>query len=198
MDSERNQEHTVTTTESPKLAPVSGAYALDPSHSRIGFVARHAMVTKVRGSFTDLEGSGHFDLDNPSNSNAELVISVDSVDTGSDDRNDHLRGADFFDAETFPEIRFTSTSVEKVGGSTFRLTGDLTIKGVTKPVTVDLDFEGPALDPFGNQRVGFEGRAVVNRKDWGLTWNAALETGGLLVSEKITLEFDVSAIRSGD
>lgn len=188
----------MTTTESAGLAPVTGSYTLDASHSRVGFVARHAMVTKVRGAFTELDGSGHFDLDNPAGSSAELTIAVSSVDTGSEDRDNHLRSADFFDVENFGEIKFTSTNVEKSGDNSFKLTGDLTIKGVTNAVTVELDYEGQALDPFGNQRIGFEGRAVVNRKDWGLTWNAALETGGILVGEKITLEFDISAIRSGD
>ena len=170
-------------------------YAIDPTHSRIGFVTRHAMVTKVRGSFNEYEGSGYFDAENPTRSHLELTIQAKSIDTRNADRDAHLRGNDFFDMDTYPEIRFVSTGVEKVDDSNYRVTGDLTIKGTTKPVTIDFTYTGNAVDPFGNTRVGFEGSIVVNRKDWGLDWNAALETGGVLVSEKVTLEFDVSAIR---
>jgi polyisoprenoid-binding protein YceI len=179
-------------------ASLTGTYAIDPTHSRIGFVARHAMVTKVRGSFNEFEGSGYFDAENPSASNVELTIKVASVDTRNADRDGHLRNNDFFDLETYPEIRFTSTAVEQVDAENFRVTGDLTIKDVTKPVTVDFEYQGTAVDPFENQRVGFEGRTTVNRTDWGLTWNAPLNTGGVLVGEKVTLEFEVSAIRTPD
>jgi polyisoprenoid-binding protein YceI len=120
---------------------------------------------------------------------------VTSVDTGSADRDGHLRSGDFFDVESFPSMRFVSTDV-KLSGNDWAVTGDLTIKDVTLPVTIDFEHTGSAIDPFGNTRVGFEGETVVNRKDFGLTWNAALETGGVLVSDKIKLEFDVSAIRS--
>ena len=174
----------------------TGTYTIDPSHSRIGFVARHAMVTKVRGSFNELSGSGYFDAENPAASHFELTIQAASIDTRNADRDGHLRSNDFFDMEQFPQITFASTAVEAVDEAVYRVTGDLTIKGVTKPVTVDLSYEGTATDPFGNQRLGLEGSVVVNRKDWGVTWNAPLETGGVLVSEKVTLEFEVSAIRS--
>ena len=177
-------------------AQLTGTYTIDPSHSRIGFVARHAMVTKVRGSFNEFTGSGYFDAEDPSKSKVELTIQANSIDTRNADRDNHLRSNDFFDMENHPEITFVSTSVEKVDDETFRLTGDLTIKGVSKPVTVDLEYTGSAKDPFGNQRIGLEGSTQVNRKDWGLTWNAPLEAGGVLVSEKVTLEFEVSAIRS--
>ena len=182
-----------TTTDTSSL---TGTYAIDPTHSRIGFVARHAMVTKVRGSFNEFEGSGYFDAADPSNSTAQLTISAASIDTRSADRDAHLRSNDFFDMETYPEISFVSTAVEAVDAENYRVTGDLTIKGVTKPVTVDFEYTGTAVDPFGNTRVGFEGQTTVNRKDWGVNWNAALEAGGVLVSEKVTLEFDVSAIRA--
>jgi len=177
---------------------VTGNYTIDPAHSRIGFVARHAMVTKVRGSFNEFEGHGHFDADDPSQSHLQLTIEAASIDTRSADRDGHLRSNDFFDMETYPQLTFVSTSVEAVGEATYRVTGDLTIKDVTKPVTVDFDYAGTADDPFGNQRLGFEGTVVVNRRDWGLDWNAPLGTGGVLVSEKITLEFEISAIRDTD
>jgi polyisoprenoid-binding protein YceI len=180
------------------IAPttLTGDYAIDPSHSRIGFVARHAMVTKVRGSFNEFVGTGHFDAEDPSRSHVQLTIKAASIDTRNADRDSHLRGNDFFDMQNHPEITFSSTAVESVDAERYRVTGDLTIKGVTKPVTVDFEYTGAALDPFGNQRIGFEGKATVNRKDWGVNWNAALEAGGVLVSDKVTLEFDVSAIRS--
>lgn len=184
-----------TTTTAALPETLTGWYDLDPAHSRIGFVARHAMVTKVRGSFNDVSGRGYLDAADPSRSSLRVTIKVDSVDTRNADRDAHLRGADFFEVDTYPEITFESTKVEPQGGNVFRVTGDLTIKGVTKPVTLDLELTGSATDPFGNDRVGLEGSVVVNRKDWGLTWNAVLEAGGVLVSEKVTLEFEVSAIK---
>lgn len=176
----------------------TGTYTIDPSHSRIGFVARHAMVTKVRGSFNEFEGSGYFDADNPAKSHLELTVQAASIDTRNADRDGHLRSNDFFDMEKYPTISFTSTSVEKVDEENYRVTGDLTVKDVTKPVTVDFEYGGIAVDPFGNTRLGLDGSVKVNRKDWGVNWNAALEAGGVLVSEKVTLEFEVSAIKAGD
>lgn len=183
----------VTTTETTTI--LTGAYAIDPTHSRIGFVARHAMVTKVRGSFNQFEGEGYFDADDPANSRLQLTIDAASIDTRNADRDGHLRGNDFFDMEQYPTITFVSTSVEAVGDSTYRVSGDLTLKGVSKPISIDFEFAGAAVDPFGNQRIGLEGAVTVNRKDWGLTWNAPLAAGGVLVSEKVTLEFEVSAIK---
>ena len=177
------------------LDDIAGDYALDVSHSRLGFVARHAMVTKVRGQFPQFEGKAHIDTANPAGSKVELTIDVASVDTRSADRDGHLKSADFFDVERYPTITFVSTDVVR-DGSDWTITGDLTIKDVTKPVTIEFEQTGSAQDPFGNVRVGFEGDVTVNRKDWGLTWNAALETGGVLVSEKIKLEFDISAIKN--
>ena len=183
---------TITTA----LTTLTGNYAIDPAHSRIGFVARHAMVTKVRGSFNEFEGSGYFDAEDPTRSSLELRIQAASIDTRNADRDGHLRGNDFFDMEKYPEIAFVSTAVEAVDAENYRVTGDLTIKGVTKPVTVDFEYTGTALDPFGNRRIGLEGKTTVNRKDWGVSWNAALEAGGVLVGEKVALEFEVSAIRT--
>ena len=174
----------------------TGTYAIDPTHSRIGFVARHAMVTKVRGSFNEFDGSGYFDAENPSASHLQLTIQAASIDTRNADRDGHLKGNDFFDMETYPTITFASTAVERVDAENYRVTGDLTIKGVTKPVTVDFEYTGSAVDPYNNTRIGLEGKTTVNRKDWGVNWNAALEAGGVLVSEKVTLEFEVSAIRT--
>ena len=177
-------------------AQLTGAWVIDPTHSSIGFTARHAMVTKVRGTFEEFEGSAHLDADDPAVSTATVAIKVASINTRNGQRDDHLRTNDFFDAPSFPEITFSSTAVEAVSADTYRLTGDLTVKGTTKPVTVDFEHTGLATDPYGNLRAGFEGKAVIHRKDWGIAWNAALETGGVLVGEKITLEFDVSAIRN--
>ena len=174
---------------------VTGDYTIDTSHSRLGFVARHAMVTKVRGQFGAFTGTARIDEATPASSKVDLSIEIASVETGSPDRDGHLKSGDFFDAEANPEITFVSTGVER-DGDDWTITGDLTIKGVAKPVTIEFESTGSARDPFGNLRVGFEGATSINRKDWGLTWNAALETGGVLVSEKIKLEFDVSAIKN--
>ena len=184
----------MATTNLP--SSLTGAYTLDPAHTRIGFVARHAMVTKVRGSFNEFTGSGYLDAENPGNSHVELTITAASIDTRNADRDAHLRSNDFFDMETYPQITFSSTAIVQTADATFQVTGDLTIKGVTRPVTIDFDYSGAAVDPYGNQRIGFEGSTSVNRKDWGVNWNAALEAGGVLVSENVTLEFEVSAIRN--
>jgi polyisoprenoid-binding protein YceI len=176
------------------IADIKGTYVLDPSHSQLGFVARHAMVTKVRGSFNDVSGSATVDGANPSESSLSVTVQAASVDTRNEGRDAHLRSADFFDAEQYPELTFVGTGFA-VDGDEVTVSGDLTIKGVTHPVTIPFEFQGAATDPFGNQRIGFEGSVVVNRKDWNLNWNAALEAGGVLVSEKVTLEFEVSAIK---
>ena len=177
------------------LNELNGTYTLDPSHTSVGFTTRHAMVTKVRGTFNEVEGQATTGP-NLEGASIEVTMQAGSVDTRNGDRDGHLKSADFFDVETYPTITFRSTEVAAVDADTLRVTGDLTIKDVTRPVTIDFDYAGAAKDPFGNERIGFEGSVVVNRKDFGLTWNAALETGGVLVSEKVTLEFEVSAIRS--
>jgi polyisoprenoid-binding protein YceI len=177
------------------IADVTGDYTIDTSHSRLGFTARHAMVTKVRGQFGDFTGTARVDTAEPQNSKVTLTIQTASIDTGSADRDGHLRSADFFDAETYPEMTFVSNDVSR-DGNEWTVAGDLTIKGIAKPVTIEFEETGSARDPFGNLRVGFEGSTTINRKDWGLTWNAALETGGVLVSEKIKLDLDVSAIQN--
>ena len=183
----------VTTTQT-----LTGQYSLDPAHSRLGFVARHAMVTKVRGSFKDVEGQGYFDAANPSQSWLEVTIQAASIDTGNETRDGHLRTNDFFDPENHPEIHFRSTNIEQLDDDTYRVTGDLAIKGTTNPITIDLELTGPAVDPWGNTRIGLEGAVTVNRRDWGINWNAALDAGGVLVSEKVVLEFDVAAVRQAE
>ncbi|MGW1867349.1 YceI family protein [Streptomyces mauvecolor] len=180
----------------PALAALSGTYTIDPAHSSIGFTVRHAMVTNVRGSFTEHEGTLTLDGENPAASSASIDVKIASIDTGIADRDGHLRGGDFFDAEQFPMMSFRSTGAKALGGDKYRITGDLTIKDVTRPLAIDLEFNGSATDPYGNQRIGFEGGADILRSDWGLTWNAALETGGVMVSDKVKLTFDISAIKS--
>ena len=174
---------------------LTGDYTIDASHTRLGFSARHAMVTTVRGNFSDFDGTAHVDAENPANSTVNLIIRTASINTASADRDGHLRSADFFDAETHPEITFASTSVQR-DGTDWTITGDLTIKGTTSSIAIPFEENGTAQDPFGNVRIGFEGATTINRKDWDLTWNAALETGGVLVSDKIKLEFDISAIKN--
>lgn len=172
----------------------AGTFVIDPTHSEIGFTARHAMVTKVRGSFTEFSGTASSE-ENLNNAQVNVEIDVNSADTRNADRDGHLKTGDFFEVEKFPKITFSSTEVTAKDDETLVVTGDLTIKDVTKSVTIDFEFNGEAVDPFGNTRVGFEGQTTINRKDFGLNFNAGLETGGVLVSEKIVLNFDISAIK---
>ncbi|MCX5393393.1 YceI family protein [Streptomyces sp. NBC_00094] len=195
----KNNESAVATATlpvDPALAALTGEYTIDPSHSSIGFTVRHAMVTNVRGTFAEHEGALKLDGSNPSASTASIDITIASIDTGLGDRDGHLRSGDFFDVEQFPLMSFRSTQAEQLGGDRYRITGDLTIKDVTKPLSIDLEFNGAATDPFGNERVGFEGSTEILRSAWGLTWNAALETGGVLVGDKVKLNFDISAIKN--
>ena len=168
----------------------AGTYTIDASHSRVGFSARHAMVTKVRGSFNDYSGSA---VVADGAATISIEINAASIDTRSADRDGHLQSPDFFDVANFPKISYKSTSV-KDGGAGLVVEGELTIKDVTKPLTIEFEYTGTAKDPFGNDRFGFEGESEINRKEFGLTWNAALETGGILVSENIKLEFEISTI----
>jgi polyisoprenoid-binding protein YceI len=179
---------TVTVTAPDTLA---GTYKIDPSHTRIGFVARHAMVTKVRGSFNDFEGTVVVDGDNLADSTAKVIIKAASIDTRNAQRDQHLRSNDFLAMDTYPEITFVTTRVRRGAGREVEVTGDLTIRGVTREVTIPFTFEGAATDPFGNLRIGFEGSVTINRKDFGVNWNAPLEAGGVLVSDKVVLEFEV-------
>jgi polyisoprenoid-binding protein YceI len=189
----RTKDEDVTEAASVAVDDITGDYTLDPSHTRIGFSARHAMVTKVRGHFDQFEGSAHVDTATPANSSVTVTIEAASVTTGNEQRDGHLKTPDFFDIANYPQITFVSTNVER-DGSEWDITGDLTINGVTKSVTIPFEETGSAKDPFGNTRVGFEGEVTIDRTEWNLSFNAALETGGVLVSEKVKLEFDVSAI----
>ena len=186
----------MTATIDTTFQQLTGTYTIDPVHSRLGFVARHAMVTKVRGNFNDFQGAVVIDGADPAASSATVTAEVASVDTRNAQRDEHLRSNDFLAMDEHPEITFVSTSVAPTGPTSLDLTGDLTIRGVSKSVTIPFEFEGAATDPFGNLRAGFEGSVTINRKDYGINWNAALEAGGVLVSDKVTLEFEVSAIKS--
>ncbi|MFE2108544.1 YceI family protein [Kitasatospora sp. NPDC059463] len=186
----------VAVTEGPDLGHLSGDWTIDATHSEIGFSVRHAMVTNVKGRFTEYDGKLHLDGSTPTNSSAELTIKVGSIDTNQSQRDEHLRTSDFFAAETFPEMSFRSTSAERLRDDSYRMTGNLTIKDVTRPIVLDLEYTGAAVDAYGVDRVGFEGKAVLDRTDWGLTYNAALETGGVLIGEKVKLTFDISAVKA--
>lgn len=172
----------------------AGTWSVDPSHTEVGFVARHLMVSKVRGNFADVAGTVVV-ADDITASTVDVTVQMASVDTRSADRDAHLRSADFFDVEKYPTITFVGTGFDILDAETVNVTGDLTIKDVTRSITIPLAYQGEAKDPFGNDRIGFEGQVQVSRQEFGLTWNAALETGGVLVSDKVTLEFDVSAIK---
>lgn len=180
----------------PALRALTGQWTIDRPHSRIGFSVRHAMVTTVRGAFADYDSTLYFDGARPAESRAEIVIQVASVDTGVEQRDAHLVGKDFFDARRHPEMAFRSTSTIHEGGETFRMAGDLTIRGVARPVELQLDYLGSVVDPFGFERAGFDGTTTIDRTDWGLVYNQRLETGGSMVSEKVRLQFDISAIRA--
>jgi polyisoprenoid-binding protein YceI len=186
---------TTAMTSTPALSALFGTYILDTAHTQIGFVVRHAMVTKVRGAFDEFSGTAVLDGANPGNSAATVTIQTASVNTRNSQRDAHLRSNDFLAVDEYPEITFASTCARQVSDTEVELIGDLTIKGVARSVTVPFTYEGSAQDPYGNLRIGFEGAVTINRKDYGITWNAALETGGVLVGDKVVLEFEVSAIK---
>ncbi|MEV0389837.1 YceI family protein [Nonomuraea sp. NPDC050643] len=178
-------------TTTARLSELTGDYVLDTARTRIGFVARHTMATRVRGWFDAFEGSAHLDGDDPSKSSARLTIQAKSIQTRNQQRDDQLRSM-FLDVDAHATITFTATGVEQAGRTTFKVSGDLTIRGVTKPVTVDFELTGAENDSRGRLRVGFRGGVTINRKDWAVNWNAVT---GVLVSEKVTLELDIAAIR---
>lgn len=169
-------------------------YHLDPAHSEAIFIARHMMFTKVRGSFQISASTLNFDPANPAASSVEVTLDTNSVATGDEKRDAHLRSADFFDAEAYPTLSFKSTKVETADGKTGKVYGDLTMHGQTHPIIIDAEYLGEIKDPWGNNRVAFSGTAKINREDWGLGWNVALEAGGVLVSKEIELALDVQAI----
>lgn len=174
-----------------RLVPVAGTWQIDHAHTDLRITARHLMVAKVRGTFEDFDGSIVVGED-PLQSTVEIEAKAGSVTTGTADRDAHLRSSDFLDAEQHPLVIFKSTALEP-SGEYWKLTGDLTIRGVTKPVTFDLAFEGGTTDPYGNTKAGFTATGEIERREWGLTWNVPLESGGVLVSEKFKIEFDVEA-----
>lgn len=182
-----------TTTIEP--GTITGTWAIDPAHSRLGFAARHAMVATVRGDFAEFSGTAHVDPENPASSYVELTIGAASIRTGNDQRDEHLRSPDFLDVENYKTLTFRSTEVEVANDETYLVKGDLTIRDVTRPVTVEFTHTGTTNDPWGNIRAGFEGSAALSRKDFDLKWNVALEGGGVLVGDKIKLEFDIAAIK---
>jgi polyisoprenoid-binding protein YceI len=184
-----NQTATIAATD----LPAAGTYAIDASHSAVGFVARHLMVTKVRGQFTDVTGTIEI-AEEPERSSVDVVIAAASIDTRSADRDGHLRSPDFLDVERFPELRYRSTGV-RGNGRQWQLEGELTVRDVTRTVVLDVEFEGSAVDPWGGNRISFTAKGEVDREDFGITWNQALETGGVLVSKKVQIELDVQAVR---
>ncbi|MEV5051472.1 YceI family protein [Arthrobacter sp. LAR12-1-1.1] len=170
----------------------TGIWTLDPSHSEIGFTVRHAGISKVRGQFTDAAAT--LDLtENVTDSKVNASIKTASFDSGDANRDGHVRGGDFFDVETFPEISFVSSTIVPKGDA-YELQGDLTIKGITRPVALDTEFNGVAVDPFGNTRAGLSAETTISRKDFGLTWNAVLDAGGVLVSDKVAINLELAFI----
>lgn len=168
-------------------------YAIDKSHSEAIFQVRH-LLTKVRGRFSDFTGAIQFDEANPERSSVQFTVNTTSIDTAEPDRDKHLRTADFFDVENHPQITFTSTGIVKRGAETFDVTGNLTLHGVTKEITLPVSHLGKAKDPWGNERLGFEAETTLNRKDYGLNWNAALETGGFLVGDEVKISIQIQAV----
>jgi polyisoprenoid-binding protein YceI len=183
----------IVRTHDDRDIPVAGAYAIDPAHTSVEFVGRHLMITKVRGRFPDVSGTITID-DEPERSHVEVEIGVASIDTGNADRDSHLRSADFFDVDTYPTMSFRSTKVEASGSGTWLVSGHLTVRDVTHPVTLQVDFDGAGGSPFGDERISFSATTEVDREDWGLTWNVALETGGVLVGKKVRIELNVQAV----
>ena len=169
--------------------PSAGAWRFDKAHTNLGFLARHLMVTKVRGRFNEFDGTIHIG-ERPEDSHVEVVVKTASVETGSNDRDTHLRSPDFFDVERYPEMTFRSTKIEQTGDTSLRIAGDLTIRDVTRPITFDADFDGLVATPWGSKAAAFSATAEVEREQWGLTWNVALESGGWVVSKKVRINID--------
>jgi polyisoprenoid-binding protein YceI len=176
--------------------PAVGTYALDASHSQVGFSVRHLMVSKTKGRFSDFAGTLNI-AENPLESSVSVTIQASSIDTRDEQRDAHLRSGDFFDAEAWPTLSYESRSVRQVGEGRYVLEGDLTVKGITQPVPLELTFEGGAVDPWGGVRLGFSAKAELDREAFGLTWNAALETGGVVVGKKVSIEIEAEAIKQG-
>ena len=174
--------------------PSTGTFVLDKSHTEVGFIARHLMVSKVRGRFTDFEGTIVV-ADDPSESSVEVIIQAASINTNDENRDKHVRTNDFLSTDEFPALTFRSTKVELSSGGDWKVNGDLTVRGVTRPIVLDVQFEGVIQDPWGNQRLGFAASGEIDRNDFGVSFNAALETGGFVVSPKVKLEIEAEAVR---
>jgi polyisoprenoid-binding protein YceI len=184
----------MTTLTTTAIAPTGlQTYDIDSAHSEATFAVRH-LLTKVRGRFSEFAGSIAFDAANPANSTVTFTIQAASIDTNQKDRDAHLRSGDFFDTDTFPTITFVSTAVSSRGGDVYEVAGDFTIRDVTRPITLPVSFLGKATDPWGNERIAFEAEYTLNRKDYGLNWNAALETGGFLVGDDVKITLSVQAV----
>ena len=183
-------------TATAQTAPVAGAktaWKLDPTHTVVEFSAKHLMITTVKGRIADIEGIIYSDEKDFKNSSVEATLKAESLDTRTDQRDQHLRSADFLDVEKFPEIRFRSTRIQGDKQS-FKLTGDLTIRDVTKPITLEVEFGGGTKDPWGGQRVGFSASGKIDRREFGLTWNQALEAGGVVVGNDIKISIEAEAV----
>jgi polyisoprenoid-binding protein YceI len=186
---------TATATTAPSTGAKT-AWKLDPSHSLVEFSAKHMMITTVKGRITDVEGTIYTDEKDPKNSSVEATLKATSIDTRTDQRDQHLRSADFLNVEKYPLIKFRSTRIEG-DKENFKLTGDLTIRETTRPITLDVHFEGRNKDPWGGERVGFSAKGKIDRREFGLIWNQALETGGVLVGNDIKIELEVQAVKQG-
>ena len=186
----------VSTQTQASAGTKTATWKIDASHSSVEFVAKHMMITSVRGRFPDVEGIIRYDEENPANSSVEATIQVATVTTGSEQRDGHLRGGDFFLAEQYPTIEFKSTRVQPRGEDEYDVVGNLTIRGVTREVTLKTTFEGRNVSPWGAQAIGFSAATTINRKDFDLNWNVALETGGVLVSDKIKIELNIEATKN--
>ncbi len=187
-----------TTQSTQSTERGTAVWKIDPTHTHAEFGVRHLMISTVKGHFTDVAGTVVVEDADPTTAQVDVTIGVTSIDTRVEPRDQHLRSADFFDAERFPTITFRSTKVERVGDERYEVTGDLTIRDVTRPVTLDVEGLGGVRDPWGNERAGYTATARVDRKDFGLNWNQALETGGFVVGDEVKLGLEVELVRVAD
>ena len=190
---DRREGRIIVSTATHPADVATRTYTIDPAHSEVSFQVRH-LVTKVRGRFSDFEGTLDYDAQNPERSRVKFSITAASIDTSAADRDAHLRSPDFFSVDEHPKLTFISKSITSLGGNRFDVAGDLTIRGVTKDVRIPVAFLGSAKDPWGGERIGFEGETTINRKDFGLNWNAALETGGFLVGDEVKITLSIQAV----
>ncbi len=174
--------------------PAAGTFAIDPAHTHVGFVVKHLMVSKVRGSFTDVSGEIVL-AEDPTASTVTASMKAESITTGVEQRDGHIRTGDFLEVEKYPTLDFRTTSLTPKGGNEFTLSGELTIKGVSRPVELDFEFEGVTVSPYGKQVFGFAAKTEIDREDWGITYNMALEAGGFMVSKNVKIEIEGEAVR---